>query len=1104
MRKMTLANLIACLLCVASCNICLANEWDIRNKPAGIKGSPEAIAGYMGTNSYDQLQNHGDTMRVLVQGTVRDTLNSPIQGVSVTIKGSNVGTITDETGSFVLKVPVNGQLGFSYTGYEPHTEIITTEKTNIAVILKAVSTNPMDVVVVTAFGRKQQKEAVVGSVSTIDPDNMRIPSSNLTNALAGQVAGVIAYQQSGQPGLDNSNFFIRGVTTFGYRQNPLILIDNIELTADDLARLQVEDIASFSILKDASATALYGARGANGVILVTTKGGKEGRAKISAQYNQAVSEATRSIELADPITYMLMYNEAVMTRNPQAIPFYTEDDIYNRQRTLNREPGSNGFVYPVVDWLDLMFKKRTTNQRATINVNGGGAVAKYFVSASASNDNGILKRNDMNNFNNNVNFKNYQLRSNVNINITKSTELIVRLWGNFNDYNGPITNDASFSTDLYNMAVHTSPVLFPAYYEPDSANAKVQHILFGNNPGNTSNTSNVGFQNPYAELLRGYKRFSESRMMATIELDQKLDKLVPGLHFHGFVSTNRYAYFSNQMAYNPFYYTIQPQGYDLASNTYELTWLNSATNSNPIPTEYLNYTALGTKANTFLQFQGQLDYDKKIGLHNMGLSLISVRQQRLNSDAGSLQEGLPYRNLNVAGRASYSYANRYFVEFNAGYNGSERFSATKRFGFFPTLGASWIVSKEKFWQGGIADVITSLKLRGSYGFSGNDDISDQRFFYLSDVNLQAGTGAVFGTDNAYSRPGVSIRKYENNNVTWERAQIVNAAIEMTLFKSLNVIAEYWKQHRSNILMNRFVPASAGLEAQIQANVGTSDIQGLDLTANYNQRISNNTSLEFMSNFTYSQGRYGKYEEPVYAEPWRFRAGTVLGQPFGYIAERLFVDDAEAASSPSQLFGGNLPRGGDIKYRDVNGDGVITNADMVPIGFPASPQIVYGFGFSLRHKSFDFNTRFQGQARSSFFIDARNTSPFLSPNGGGITGIAQVLKVYADSYWSEENQDLYAVHPRLGTLVDQVSNNFQPNTWWMRNGSFLRLKMVEIGYSVPRSFASKLSLNSCRIFLSGLNLLNFSKFKYWDVEQGGNAFNYPLQRVYNIGINVNFL
>lgn len=1056
-----------------------------------------------------------------VIGTVTDSAKNPLPGVSVWASGTRSnGTATDVNGKFVLDVTSGTVLIFKFVGYNGDTVAVTEQKKMITVVLRPSKTVLKDFVV-TAFGKKQIKESVVGSVVTIKPDNLRTAGSNLTNALAGQVAGIIGGQSSGQPGLDNSNFFIRGVTTFGYRQNPLILIDNVELTTNDLARLQVNDIASFSILKDASATALYGARGANGVILVTTKEGKVGKTNLNLILENAISKPTQTIKLADPITYMKMYNEATTTRDPLQPIIFDADKIYNTEQTLKHAPGSNPYVYPAVDWLDMLFKKSTSTQRANLNVSGGGDIARFIVSGSFSNDNGMLKKSPANNFNNNVNYKNYQLRSNVNVNLTKTTEMVIRLWGNFNDYNGPMTNDASFSSDLYSAAMHTSPVLFPAYYQPDSANRLTQHILFGNSSqaGASASQMGVGYSNPYAQMLRGYKRFSESRMSATLEIHQDLDFVVPGLKLQGFFNTNRYAYFDNTMAYNPFYYTIQPQDYNKATNQYALTWLNSlpggtflgslGSGDNSAATEYLQYSPGKKDANTFLHFQAQLEYAKQLHDHNISASLIGVRQQKLIANGvdpvtqvPSLQYSLPYRNLNLAGRVAYNYLTRYFVEFNFGYNGSERFSENHRFGFFPTIGASWMVSKEKFWSGGLADIVSSLKLRASYGLSGNDDIGQQRFFYLSDVNLNAGNGSSFGLNNGYSRNGVSIRNYENRNVTWETAKILNTGVELTVLKDIDFIVEYWKQDRRNILMKRNIPSSMGLEADILTNKGTVNVSGLDLTANINHNFSKDLRVLIMSNLTYSKGTYGVYEEPQYAEAWRYRSGTALNQQFGYIAERLFVDDKEAAASPTQQFGGNAVKGGDIKYRDLNGDGRITVADMAPIGYPTVPQIMYGFGFSVNYKGIEFNARFQGQSRVSLFIDPRSVSPFVIPPAPQIQGQSQVLKAFADNHWSEENQNLYALYPRLGTSSQAIENNLQSSTWWMRDGSFLRLKTAEIGYALPPSLLKKLGLHYCRIYVNGINLFNITRFNLWDPELGGNGFNYPIQKAYNIGININ--
>ncbi|WP_316793651.1 TonB-dependent receptor [Pedobacter frigoris] len=1038
------------------------------------------------------------TAKITVTGNVVDSTNAKLNGVTVSARGkTNVTTTTDVNGKFVLDVEPGTILTFTMVGFVPQ-NVTATAEAKVFQIKLIPSKSDLTEVVITAMGKKQMKESVVGSVVSISPGKLVTPASNLTNAIVGQVAGVIGFQTSGQPGLDNSNFFVRGVTSFGYRQEPIILIDNIELTKDDLARLQVDDIESFSILKDASSTALYGSRGANGVILVTTKRGKSGRPRIDMRLDNVISEPTKMIGLTDPITYMNMYNVAERSR-PETYTgdFFSADKIFNTQQTLSKAPGSNSFVYPAVDWMDLMFKKRTSNLKATASISGGGNIANYFVSGSYATDNGSLKRSPQNDFNNNVSFKTYQLRGNIDINLTKSTVFSVDLWGIFNDYSGPITSNASFATDLYSQATHTSPVLFAPYYEPDAANSLTQHILFGNGAAAGSTGSNAGLQysNPYASMLRGFKTFSTSTMQATVKLDQKLDFITPGLSFNGFFNTNRYSYFDYQMAYQPFYYTVtMPAGYDRATNTYSLTWINNQPGQ---ATEYLIYTPGLKDATARLHFQGSLNYNKVFDDHKIDFSLVGIRQQTLNSNGATLQSALPNRNLNLAGKLSYMFKNRYVVEPGFGYNGSERFEERNRFGFFPTVGAAWIVSREGFWKP-VEDIITSFKLRASIGATGNDNIGAQRFFYLSDVDLQpAGAGAVFGANNFRSRPGVRIRNYPNPDVTWERSVIKNYAVEATFFRKLEVIAEYWQKNTKNILLQRLVPQSTGLEAPISANLGTASSQGVDLTANYTQTV-NDLTVQIMSNFTYSKGKYTSFEEPNYAEYYRYVNGAILGQARGYIAERLFVDDNEAAAAPAQVFGG-VVRGGDIKYRDLNNDGRITVADMAPIGFPSTPQISYGFGFSARYRAFDLSTRFQGQTRVSFSISPRDVSPFVV--GSGAIGQTTLLQAFADDHWSFDNQNLYALYPRMGTNMAQIQNNMQPSTWWLRDGSFLRLKMAEVGYSMPQKLAQKIGLTKCRIYVSGSNLFNITNFKLWDVELGGNAFTYPIQRQFSLGLNV---
>lgn len=1042
-----------------------------------------------------------------ITGTVVDSLGKPIQGVSVVnTSKKNAGTYTDTHGKFVLDVTVHSMLEFSSVGYTDRRIMISDTTRTLTVELHPLAANIADVVI-TAFGRKQRKEAVVGSVTSIDPGELKIPSSNLTNALAGKVAGLISFQRAGQPGRDNSNFFIRGVTTLGYSASPLILVDNIELSSSDLARLQVDDIASFSILKDASAAALYGARGANGVILVTTKDGKIGKARINIRAENSVSTPTKKIELANPVEYMKYFNEATTTRNPLQTPPYTPNDIYNTQQTLDHAPGSNPYFYPAVDWMSTLFKNQTTTNRFNFSASGGTQLAKYYMAGSYSKDNGILQVNPVNNFNSGMKYENYQLRANINLSLTKTTEAEVRLWGNFNDYTGPITSSSDgFSTDLYVKALHANPVAFAPYYQPDSANMLTHHILFGNNTGITGGL----LDNPYADLMYGYKSFSESRMSAQFELTQKVD-FIKGLSFHGIFSTNRYSYFDLTRSYKPFYYNL---GYfDPKTGAYALNWLNNKPGE---AQEFLSYYP-GTKTvYTYLYLQGTVDYTRTFGRHAVGATLIGTRQQTQYGDANDLLSSLPYRNLGVSGRASYSFDSRYFLEFNFGYNGSERFAPDHRYGFFPTIGGGWLVSNEKFWDGGIANIITRLKIRGSYGMVGNDNIGNQRFFYLSSVTPDNNNGntnplfySSFGSNNGFTLYGTTISAYPNPDVTWERSKKSNIAIEATIAKNFSLTAEVYHEYRYDILIPRsYIPVSVGIEGtagnNLQANLGIATSNGLDLNINYNHRIGKDLTLNILGNLTATSNKVVYTEEPEYKYGYEYRKGRAIGQPYGYIAERLFVDDKEAQNAPPQTFGNGLkPAGGDIKYRDVNKDGIIDADDQAPIGLPQTPQIIYGFGFSLQYKNFDLSAFFQGLARESFFINTTSNTDVYN----GIYGTApfvnnaQLLKAYANNHWSEENQNLYALYPRLSP-IDQI-NNEQQSTWWMRDGSFMRLKSAEFGYSLPRSWIKRAYMENARFYVSGLNLLTFSAFKLWDPEMAGQGFAYPIQRVFNVGLNLNF-
>lgn len=1016
-----------------------------------------------------------------VKGVIyEEETGEPMPGATVSVEGSTRGVMTDLDGSFELTgVKPTDKLKFECLGKETQVLQVGT-MTNFVVKLKNAA-NELDEVTVVAFG-KQRKESVIGSISTVDVKTLKVPSSNLTTALAGNVAGVIAYQRTGEPGQDNADFFVRGITTFGANTSPLILIDNIELTSTDLARLQPDDIESFSIMKDATATALYGARGANGVIFVTTKRGQEGPAKIFARVETSISAPTDVVELADPVTYMKSYNEAISTRDPLGELMYTYDKIEQTGK-----PDANRLIYPANDWYDMLFKDFATSYRANVSARGGGKVATYYVSGAYTEDTGVLKVDKRNSFNNNIDDKNYTLRSNVDINVTPTTKLAVRLTGNFRDYQGPLNG----GSDVYRQIMHSDPVLFPAYYPVDDEHVGIQHIMFGN-------YEDGSYINPYANLVKGYKNYQRSQMIAAVQLEQDLKFITKGLSFMTLFNLTRLSEFTVNRQFNPYWYRLDR--YDSYTGEYHVNRINEN------GTDYLTYSESGKTVKNTMYSETRLNYNRSFGKHDVTGLLVLTASESLTANAGSLQLSLPSRNAGLSGRFTYGYDKRYFIEYNFGYNGSERFHKSHRWGFFPSAGLAWMMSNEK-WFKPLTKVVSNLKLRYSYGLVGNDNIgsSSNRFYYLSEMSMNnSGLGASFGETRNVSYNGIGVVRYANEAITWEKSYKSNYALELGLFKKLDIIAEYFTEHRTDIFMQRAdIPNTMGLQAAVYGNIGQARSKGIDIQADYKQAWASGLWASARANFTYSTGKYDVYEEPTYPESYRQHAGRSIRQTWGYIAERLFIDDEDAANSPSQAAFGSQYGGGDIKYTDVNGDGVITNADMVPIGYPTSPEIIYGFGVSLGHKGFDVSVFFQGLGRESFWIDATSaystkynkygTAPFVN-NG-------QLLKAYSDSHWSEDNRDIYALYPRYSAYENH--NNTQVSTWWMRDGSFVRLKQMEFGYTLPQKLTNKIHIDNLRVYFQGNNLLCWSKFKLWDPELAGEGFNYPIQRTFNIGVNVTF-
>jgi TonB-linked SusC/RagA family outer membrane protein len=1021
-------------------------------------------------------------------GKVVDSSGEPIIGAIVQLRDNpSKGTTTDVDGKFTLDgVAIGAVLDFSFMGYVKTDRKF--EGKEMTVILLEDS-QMLEAVEIVAFGT-QKKESVSASITTISPKNLKAPTSNLTTTFAGQIAGMISYQSSGEPGADNAEFFIRGVTTFGYNVDPLILVDNIEISKDELARIQADDIESFSIMKDAAATALYGARGANGVILIKTKEGAVGKTQLNVRIENTFSQPTKEVELADPITYMKMHNEAIVTRQIGDPLMYSDEKIENTER------GLYPLLYPATDWRNELLKKYTMNQRVNVNIKGGGDVARYYVSAAYSKDNGILKVDQKNNFNNNVDLNIYSLRSNVNVNLTKTTELKVSLDGTFEDYTGPLGSGSA----MYGYIMKSNPVLFPAYYPVDEDHRYVTHTLFGN-------AGDGQYFNPYAQMVRGYRQYNKSVMGAQMEIQQNLDFLLKGLKLRALFNTKRTARNEISRQYDPYYYKLMDHNY--LTGEYHVDIINPDANGESLQ----SYTSMPEVENT-TYFESAVNYNQTFeDNHDIGAQLVYTMRNRTipatANDAFTVLGSLPYRNVGLAGRLSYAYLSRYFLEGNFGYNGSERFSKQHRWGFFPSISAGWMASKEDFFEP-LTETITQLKFRGSYGLAGNDKISDDRFLYLSNVSLNSGSTAyAFGYEqNAYLRPGISISRYADPNISWEVSYKTNLAMELTLFKDLAIIWEYFTEKRTNILQNRTtIPYSMGLWANPQANLGKAKGRGTDfsLTHDYAQ---GKFWIQNRINFTYAVSEYTQYEDYDYAtEWWKLRVGNSTTQKFGYIAEGLFIDDADVENSPKQ-FGSNLVKAGDIKYRDLNGDGVISDRDMAPIGYPETPEMNYGFGSSLGYRGWDFSFFFNGVHNRSFWIDYNAVSPFFNTTGqnntpGSPEGHNALAQFIADSYWSESNRDPYAVWPRLATALNQVQHNNYPNTWFMRDGAFIRLKQVELGYTIPEKLLEKYRVKSMRLYATGTNLFSISKFKLWDVEMAGKGLGYPIQKTFNLGLYVTF-
>lgn len=1010
-----------------------------------------------------------------ISGTVVDAVGEAIIGATVIVKGTSNGTATDINGEFKLTAPSGGTLSVSYIGYVPQ-ELKIGNKTVFNITLNE-DTKTLEEVVVVGFG-KQKKESVIGAIQSVKSEDIKLPTTNLSNTFAGRIAGIISVQKSGEPGADGANFWIRGVGTFASAQSPLILIDGTESSSYDLNALAPEVIESFSVLKDATATALYGSRGANGVMLVTTKSGQlGGKPTINIRIEGRMSMPTQIPKIADAYTYMNMFNEAVEARTPGAAPIFSDDQINGVKNHLDP------YMYPNIDWYGEMFKDVTYDQAVNLNVSGGGNRMDYFISATFNNDMGMVKTSNDNPFKNNISNLRYSFQSNVNAHITKTTKVGVKLNMQIQDYKGP-SNSISY---IFNRVMWAPPALYPIKF-PNIPGTN--YSAYGNKSGGPQNDR---YANPYAELSAGIEERFRTTAMAAFTFDQDLKFITPGLKVSALFSLKNFSSTTCSRTFVPSYFQIDPNAFGIEQPEGEYPYVLKAVNDNGTNAITAKNSSSGDR---LLNTNISINYERKfLKVHDVAAQLVYLQRGYYKNTPGSASynDALGERNQGLAGRLTYDFDKRYFFEFNFGYSGSDNFVKGKQFGFFPSYALGYIISNENFFAP-LTDVVSLLKIRGSYGTVGNS-ASSIRFPGITNVTMN-GAGYAFGENFQKTPNGAIVSAYGNENATWEVAKKTNVGIELGLFdQKVLLIADYFYENRNSILMQRkSVAATTGIGgATALANIGRVKNQGIDMSLEYNHAFRKDVILSVKGNLTYAVNELVDKDEPFYKWDYQYEKGGPLNRigP-AYIADGLFKDENDIKTSKDQSAVMPNIKPGDIKYKDLNNDGIINEYDRKYIGDPYIPQIIYGFGGSLQYKKWDFSVFFQGAAKVSIYLD--NIHPFG-------TYYSNVLQFVADDYWSESNPNPNASYPRLAHTVGAENTN-QKSTFWLRSGAFLRLKNAEIGFN--HKFM--------RIYLSGSNLLTFTGFKYWDPEIGGsnngsdsngNGLVYPLQRVINLGIQFKF-
>jgi TonB-linked SusC/RagA family outer membrane protein len=999
-----------------------------------------------------------------LRGIVLDVTGQPIPGVAVTWLGSNVATQTDEQGRYsIRKIPGHLILVFTSLGFQEERVTVNDQK-EINAVLRETSV-VLDDIVIVGFGQ-QKKESVTGAISTVNMQTINTASTpQLGGVMGGAIPGIISRQAGGIPGIDVADIFIRGISTFGSNRRPLILIDGVERNINNI---NIQEVESISTLKDASATAVYGVRGANGVIMIKTKSGEKGKAKVSFRSEWAQLQGIRFPNYINGYEYAVLMNEG-----QQNVGVSSNNLRWQPNELEKFKDQSDPYLYPDVNWVDEVFNKTSQQTINNLSVSGGNELVRYFMNVGYTLQGGLIKRDPEYEYNTSSDFHRYNFRSNIDLNISKNFIVDLGIGGILSE--GKHSGTAPW--DIYENTKWIAPLAYPVR-NPDGS--------FG---GGTSGQSN----NPYAFATQsGYGLDVGNTLQVTVGAKWKLDDLLktPGFTYGARLSYD-YAYTRG---------TVRQKGF-----------LGQSYSRDPVTGED-KYVVVRPESpmgfghwdngNRAYYWETSLNYDRTFGSHHLGAMALFNRRDYVvmtvnesNAAAASIAN-LPYRHQGLAGRLIYDYANKYLLEFNMGYNGSENFPKGSQYGFFPSVSAGWIATNESFWQ---FDPINHLKIRGSYGQVGNDQIGGDRFLFITSVGRINGVYR-YGETQSYVVNGFREDKVGLNNVTWEVADKANVGLDVEMFKNKFVFqADVFYEKRKNILLRRqIIPAYSGFEGGIVpwGNLGVVENRGVDAMMEYRNLNPSGLSFSLYVNGSFARNKILENDEPEPPRPYLTRIGLPVDQPFGLEAIGLFKDQADIDNSPEQTFT-SVVRPGDIKYKDQDGDGKITAYDEVPLGYTRLPEMMLGFGGRMDVKGIvDFSLHFTGATRTSTFVGGMGMHPFSQGFGMG-----NVYREFYDNRFIPGQANDQAKYP---AVVDGPNeNNFRQSSFYLRDASYIRLKTAELGFKLKPNSLQRLNLQQARLFINGMNLLTFDKLKFIDPEVNYGTGGYPQQRTINLGVQVNF-